>query len=228
MEGILEPFLKNANVLEAMFDNRGISLPGAATPTAFATVAPIDGSSSADGTHECRGDSHPTRGEDEGAREKTSAGTAVKRSQIKEGEGRHCQDSSDDPGQRDGISGVDQRGSNSGTRKRIRRVAHLRRTEDGEERRKGDGAWSSPPAPDPKACDNASSCGTGYVQNGGDGVGYGGVGDMLHGYRSRITSKGCWQMDAAAAAQGDPSVRLGFDSVGFDLFIDLEHQRLER
>lgn len=38
------------------------------------------------------------------------------------------------------------------------------------------------------------------------------------GYRSSLSSKGCWKIDARAVARRDASLKLSFDSVAFDLF----------
>lgn len=39
------------------------------------------------------------------------------------------------------------------------------------------------------------------------------------GYSSSFSSRGCWKVDARAAAQRDSSVELNFDSVAFDVFL---------
>ncbi|CAM9435508.1 unnamed protein product [Ectocarpus sp. 6 AP-2014] len=41
----------------------------------------------------------------------------------------------------------------------------------------------------------------------------------MWGYRSSLSSKGCWKIDARAVARRDSSLKLGFDSVAFDLFV---------
>ncbi|CAM9270570.1 unnamed protein product [Ectocarpus fasciculatus] len=41
----------------------------------------------------------------------------------------------------------------------------------------------------------------------------------MWGYRSSLSSKGCWKIDARAVGQRDSSLKLGFDSVAFDLFV---------
>lgn len=54
----------------------------------------------------------------------------------------------------------------------------------------------------------------GEESEGGSAAGYG-----RWGYWSSLSSRGCWKVDARTAAQRDPSVELGFDSVAFDVFI---------
>ncbi|CAB1113868.1 unnamed protein product [Ectocarpus sp. CCAP 1310/34] len=46
----------------------------------------------------------------------------------------------------------------------------------------------------------------------------------MWGYRSSLSSKGCWKIDARAAGRRDSSLKLGFDSVAFDLFV-LPHEK---
>lgn len=45
------------------------------------------------------------------------------------------------------------------------------------------------------------------------------------GYRSSLSSRGCWKVDAWAAARRDGSVELGFDSAAFDVFVLPEDER---
>ncbi|CAM9162797.1 unnamed protein product, partial [Hapterophycus canaliculatus] len=54
------------------------------------------------------------------------------------------------------------------------------------------------------------------------------AGDGLWGYCSSLSCKGCWKVDAWTAAQRDPSVELGFDSVAFDIFVTPEDYRQGR
>lgn len=48
------------------------------------------------------------------------------------------------------------------------------------------------------------------------------------GYRANLAPLACWKLDANAAARKDESVDLSFDSVAFDVVVDLSSQRLER
>lgn len=53
-------------------------------------------------------------------------------------------------------------------------------------------------------------------------------GPETSGYRASLAPLTCWKLDANAAARRDESVNLSFDSVAFDVIIDLASQQLER
>lgn len=82
---------------------------------------------------------------------------------------------------------------------------------DREEQARGGGEWSAP------AVDTVTG-------RSSEGMGP----SSAWGYRSYMCSRGCWRVDAGTAARADASVELDFDSVAFEVFVDLEHQRLER
>lgn len=96
---------------------------------------------------------------------------------------------------------------------------------EGETR--GGGEWTPPPsvvapANGIKATGDAATPGQPNGENSEDGPA---AGDGLWGYRSSLSSKGCWKVDAWAAARRDNSVELGFDSVAFDVFVRPEEER---
>eukprot|EP00752_Nemacystus_decipiens_P012720 g11270.t1 len=92
--------------------------------------------------------------------------------------------------------------------------------------RRGGGEWSPPPSTDTppsrsRAEENGDSREDGHPE-----VGDGNSGSSSSwGYRSSLSSRGCWKVDAWAAARRDGSVELGFDSAAFDVFVRPEDER---
>lgn len=110
----------------------------------------------------------------------------------------------------------------TGTRRPTGRAGGVR----GGETRSG-GEWSPPPAAAAPA--NATTTKAPAEENGegrDDGRAAGGDSSSW-GYRSSLASKGCWKVDAWAAARRDDSVELGFDSAAFDVFVRPEDKRGE-
>lgn len=96
---------------------------------------------------------------------------------------------------------------------------------DGQDTR-GGGQWSAPPADVTTTTTTAG--GVSASAGGGFGAGAGGGSCSPWGYRTSLAPRGCWKVDAGMVARRDDSVELGFDSVAFEIFLDLGHQRLER
>lgn len=94
----------------------------------------------------------------------------------------------------------------------------------------GGGEWSPPPSTNPPA-----SSGRAPAEDSGDsredGRAAGGISSSnsssssAWGYRSSVSSKGCWKVDAWAAARRDGSVDLSFDSIAFEIFVRPEDGR---
>lgn len=86
---------------------------------------------------------------------------------------------------------------------------------------RGGGEWSPPPSTATPANGKVTAKDAAPGQNGGSSEDDGPAADGgMWGYRSSLSSKGCWKVDAWASARKDTSVELGFDSVAFDLFVN--------
>ena len=83
---------------------------------------------------------------------------------------------------------------------------------------RGGGIWS---APDPIS--SGAWCGIGRINDVDKSS------NALWSFRSHLAQEGCRKVDAVAAAwRRDKTADLAYDSVAFDVSVDLEHQRLER
>lgn len=195
VQGVLEPFLGNADLLQAMFGSR----------QQWASVATASLPSPSNGDN----DNINT----ENAGHLSQGGSATMKSSVPETEGIAARKKSYASGFRD--------------RRFTERGGEIR-----DEDRRGDGEWSAP-APLPAATTIGFDVGHGDKNEGGTGMSTGVAGlcedsSSLWGYRSHLSSRGAWKIDPGAATRKDESVKLDFDSVAFDVFIDLDHQRLER
>lgn len=89
------------------------------------------------------------------------------------------------------------------------------------------GEWSPPPSAPPPAHSYSgtttapveATTGEKSRSEGEDGRAAGDSSIGSWGYRSSLSSRGCWKVDAWAAARRDGSVELGFDSTAFDVFV---------
>lgn len=89
------------------------------------------------------------------------------------------------------------------------------------------GEWSPPRSVAAAANGKAKAGGAAPGRNGDDSSEDDGPAkdEGMWGYRSSLSSKGCWKVDAWASARKDTSVELDFDSVAFDLFVPPEHEK---
>lgn len=95
-----------------------------------------------------------------------------------------------------------------------------------EGRARRGGEWSPPPSVTTPANGKATAGGAAPGQNGDSSEDDGPATDEgMWGYRSSLSSKACWKVDAWASARKDTSVELDFDSVAFDLFVTPEDER---